>query len=132
MELIASSFDIIYNIDWLNSIHIIKTKENTIYLQLTQIKTMHDYVRIINEFIKTHIYSTDPNLLNFQTEINAFDQSNSKHRIIKFITDYVNLQYKICPFFDIKYCVIINIKNTSNGYNYVLVTGGPGFLSLEN
>lgn len=131
MELIARSFDIIYNIDWLNSIHIIKTKENTIFLPSTPITNLTQYIRFINEFIKDNIYSTDPDLENFQTEINAFDQSNSKHRIIKFITEYINSQYKICPLFDIEYCVIINIANISNGRNYLLITGIDKY-GLEN
>jgi len=47
MELVARVFDIMYNIGWLNSIHIIETKENTIYLPSIPIKTAHDYVILI-------------------------------------------------------------------------------------
>jgi hypothetical protein len=124
MELITKSFDIIYNIDWLNSINIIKIKENTILIPSTPITNLQQYIKLIDEFTKDYIYSTDSNLLNFKTEIKLYDPSYSKHRVIKYIAEYINLKYKICDSFDINYCVIINIINTSNRHNFLLLTGG--------
>ena len=128
MELIARSFDIIYQLDWIGSVNVIKTTEHDIYM-FGKIKNIYEYVKLIDEIAKERIYSTDSVLANFQTEVKAFDSYDSKHRIIKFIGEHINSKYKIYPFdIDFNSTVIINIKNTNTNKNYVLVTGGPGII----
>lgn len=125
MDLAIRTFDILYQLDWLSSVRVIKTNELDIYM-FENIQSINDYVKIIDEFIKKHIYSTDSRLSYFHTEIKAFDREDSRHRIIETIGNYINSKYKLYPIdIDFNTTVIINIKNTNINQNYVLVVGGP-------